>query len=142
MRMHCVEQQSGTGGKLLTDSQCNGECTSGSCGRNMEQGKRDQQKRLDMPQLWWKDYIFVHNLPAPATFKTGMLDTERLIFQWLRKNSYQQNARYKLDNVESSILCKKGSELSISWTAKSVHDCYKKSKTLPLDLKPRTSYIR
>lgn len=47
MRMHCVEQQSGTGGKVLGDSQCDGECTSGSCGRNMEQGMRSQQKGLE-----------------------------------------------------------------------------------------------
>lgn len=52
IRMDRVEQQSGTGGELLSDIQCNGKSTPGSCGSYMEQWRKIQQKRLDKPQLW------------------------------------------------------------------------------------------
>lgn len=69
-----------------------------------------------------------------------MLATGRLVSQWLRKNSHQQGTRCKLDNAESRVFCREGAELSGSWAGKSVYDCYKKSNTLPLELKPRTFY--
>lgn len=117
MRMYCVEQQPGAGSKLLSDSQCDEECTFWSCRSNVEQGRRSQQKILDKTQLQWKYHIFIHNLTGPL--RTGMLDVGRFISQWLRNNSHQQDNRYKLEDAESRVLCREESELSRSWTGKS-----------------------
>lgn len=62
--------------------------------------------------------------------------------QRLRNSSHLQDNRYKLEDAERRMLCREGSELGISWTGKSVHDCYEKSTTMPLGLKPRISYTR
>lgn len=124
--MHCVDQQSGTGGKLLSDSQCDGECTSWSCGRNMEQGRRSQEKRLDKLQLWWKDHIFMRN--QPTSLQNRELGIGRFVSQRLRNSSHQQDNRYKMEDAESRLLCREGS-LSRSQTGKSAwllreeHNC-------------------